>query len=416
MRWLPGSSSVETWLLRKILNATGGAPVRLVLGDGEGVSPPGASPVATVAIHNRPALFRLLLDPQIGFGDGYADGSIEVDGDLVDFLETVYRSWPSLQSASWVTRLTARWSERLRVNNPRASRNNVHHHYDLNTAFYQRWLDQQLVYTCAYFPTPSATLEEAQIAKMDHICRKVQLQPGETVVEAGCGWGALALHMARRYGVRVKAFNLSHEQIVLARQRARQEGLSDVVEFIEDDYRNIAGRFDVFLSVGMLEHVGISQYVELGKVIHRTIGASGRGLLHFIGRNQPAPLSGWIRKRIFPGGYVPTLGEAMEVLKPWDFSVCDVENLRLHYAKTLEHWLARFERSAPQVSAMFDSRFLRAWRLYLAGSLVAFRVGTMQLFQITFAGPECRRIPWTRAHLYTAGSRQQEPKWMHSMS
>jgi cyclopropane-fatty-acyl-phospholipid synthase len=287
----------------------------------------------------------------------------------------------------------------------------------LKTDFYQRWLDPQLVYTCAYFPTPSTGLELAQIAKMDHVCRKIQLQPGETVAEAGCGWGALALHMARNYGVRVKAFNLSHEQIVYARQRARQEGLGDKVEFIEDDYRSISGVFDVFVSVGMLEHVGLSQYQELGRVIHRTIGASGRGLLHFIGRDSPAQLSPWITRRIFPGAYAPTLREALQVLEPWNFSVWDVENLRLHYAKTLEHWLDRFERSAKQVSAMFDEEFARAWRLYLAGSLVAFRAGTLQLFQVTFAGSQCQRIPWTRAHLYTDPQTQkQEPTWMHAAS
>jgi cyclopropane-fatty-acyl-phospholipid synthase len=307
--------------------------------------------------------------------------------------------------------------EHFHANTPRRSRDNVHHHYDLRTDFYQRWLDPELVYTCAYFPTPSATLEEAQFAKMDHVCRKLQLQPGETVAEAGCGWGALALHMARHYGVRVKAFNLSHEQIVFARQRARQEGLSQQVEFVEDDYRNIAGRFDAFVSIGMLEHVGLSQYAELGRVIHRSISSSGRGLLHFIGRNYPAPLSAWIRKRIFPGAYPPTLRQAIELLEPWDFSVCDVENLRLHYAKTLEHWLARFEHSSEQLTEMFDDRFVRTWRIYLAGSLVAFRVGTMQLFQVTFAGSQCRRIPWTRAYLYQAGQPQaQEHTWTNVMS
>jgi cyclopropane-fatty-acyl-phospholipid synthase len=306
--------------------------------------------------------------------------------------------------------------QRLRANTPRRSSNNVHHHYDLRTDFYQRWLDSQLVYTCAYFPTPEATLEEAQIAKMDHVCRKLQLTPGESVVEAGCGWGALALHMARHYGVRVKAFNLSHEQIVFARQRARQEGIDSQVEFIEDDYRNVSGRFDVFASVGMLEHVGLSCHADLGRVIHRSIGESGRGLLHFIGRNRPEPFSAWIRKQIFPGAYAPALGEAVEILEPWNFSVCDVENLRLHYAKTLEHWLERFERAAQQVSAMYGAIFVRAWRLYLAGSLVAFRTGTLQLFQITFTGPECRRVPWTRAHLYEPGARERQPQWMHAMS
>jgi len=417
MSILPSSSAIERWLLHRILNATGYPPIRLAIKDGVSVSPSGPPPVGTLVFPDRVTLLKTVLHPEIGFGEGYADGKIQVEGDLVAVLEAAYRSWPGPASRGWFARLKPGWVERFQMNSPRRSRANVHHHYDLNTEFYQRWLDPELVYTCAYFPTPSASLEEAQTAKMDHVCRKLQLQPGESVVEAGCGWGALALHMAKHYGVRVKAVNLSHEQIVYARQQARQQGLDDKVEFIEDDYRNISGRFDVFASIGMLEHVGIQQYDAMGRVIQRTIGKRGRGLLHFIGRNFPAPLSPWIRKRIFPGAYVPTLREAVQVLEPWDFAVCDVENLRLHYAKTLEHWLERFERSISQISPMFDAPFVRAWRLYLAGSLVAFRVGTLQLFQMTFAGSECSRIPWTRAHLYEAGEPQEQgPKWMHAMS
>jgi cyclopropane-fatty-acyl-phospholipid synthase len=410
---VPGSSSVERWLLRKILRATGQAPIRIVLGSGDAISLTSDSPVATVTIRDLNTLIRLLLNPEIGFGDGYAEGAIEVEGDLVDFLDAAYRAWPELRAGGWLTKLMSRWH----ANTLPRSRENARRHYDLTTDFYERWLDPQLVYTCAYFPAPSSSLEEAQIAKMDYVCRKLQLRPGESVLEAGGGWGALALHMARHYGVDVKAFNVSHEQTVFARQRAKREGLTGRVEFIEDDYRNASGHFDAFMSVGMLEHVGKENYPELGAVIHRTLGPSGRGLLHFIGRNRPAPLSAWIRKRIFPGAYPPTLLEAMEILEPWDLSVCDVENLRLHYAKTLEHWLERFERSSQQLSSTFDSAFVRAWRLYLAGSLIAFRVGTLQLFQITFAGRQCQRIPWTRAHLYEVPEpRRQEAKWTHVMS
>jgi len=412
-----GSASAERWLLERILIAMGRPPFRLVLGNVEAISRSAGSPIGSIIFHDRQSLFRMLVNPQLGFGDGYSEGTIRVEGDLLAMLEAVYRAWPATGACNWFTKLTSHWMERWEANTPRRSRENVHHHYDLKTDFYQYWLDPQLVYTCGYFPTPSTTLEDAQIAKMDYVCRKLQLQPGESVVEAGCGWGALALHMARHYGVRVKAFNLSHEQIIVARQRARQEGLTGKVEFYEDDYRNISGNFDVFVSVGMLEHVGVSNYPELGKVIHRSIGSTGRGLLHFIGRNRPAPLSPWISKRIFPGAYSPTLGEVREVLEPWDYSICDVENLRLHYAKTLEHWLDRFERSAQQISAAFDPKFVRAWRLYLAGSLIAFKAGTLQLFQITFAGADCQRIPWTRAYLYeNQQARQEQPIWTPSMS
>ena len=227
-------------------------------------------------------------------------------------------------------------------------------------------------------------------------------------MEAGCGWGALALHMARHYGVTVRAFNISHEQIQFARARARQEGLEEQVEFVEDDYRNIHGSFDVFVSVGMLEHVGPEHYKQFGRVIHRTVGDEGRGLLHFIGRNRPLPLQPVDSQAHLPGGSVPTIREAMDIFEDRNYSVLDVENLRLHYAKTLEHWLDRFERSADVVEKEFGTEFVRAWRVYLAGSMAAFRMGTLQLFQIVFCGRDCRKIPWTRAHLYAEAAKRRE--------
>ena len=375
--------------------------------------------MATVAIHDHRTLAGLMLDPEVAFGEAYSDGRIRVEGDLVAFLEAVYRSMASAPaSRSWYSRLASKAMRLLQTNTLSGSRHNIHQHYDLGNEFYKLWLDRNLVYTCAYFPKPSASLEEAQAAKMDYVCRKLQLQPGETVVEAGCGWGALALHMARNYGVSVRAFNVSHEQIAYARERARAEHLDHHVEFIEDDYRNVSGRFDVFVSVGMLEHVGVEHYRELGDIIHRSVGESGRGFLHFLGRNHPAPLSRWIRKRIFPGAFVPTLKQALGgVLEPWSFSIQDVENLRWHYAKTVEHWLQRFESSRRQVEAMYDSRFVRTWRLYLAGSLAAFRTGSLELFQIVFTGSRCRPISWTRDRLYAGRKSEiEEGTWTHAMS
>jgi cyclopropane-fatty-acyl-phospholipid synthase len=196
----------------------------------------------------------------------------------------------------------------------------------------------------------------------------------------------------------VRAFNISSEQIAYARALARAEGLVDRVEFVEEDYRTIVGDCDVFVSVGMLEHVGAPDYPTLGRVMDRLLTRNGRGLLHFIGRNQVSPLNPWIRKRIFPGAYAPTLGEVFEhVLEPHAFSVLDVENLRLHYAKTLEHWRRRFDGASGVVATMFDETFVRAWRLYLAGSQAAFSTGSMQLFQVLFARGTTNAVPWTRA-------------------
>jgi cyclopropane-fatty-acyl-phospholipid synthase len=411
------TSRIEKWLLQAIGNSIGNAPVRFLVGGSEEAVPSETKPVATVFIPDWKTLAWMAFNPEVVFGDGYTDGRIRVNGDLASLLETVCRSMQNAKTKGVWSSVFSRWLQRTQANTLRGSARNIHHHYDLTADFYKLWLDSRLVYTCAYFPDPSTTLEEAQVAKMDYVCRKLHLQPGEKVVDAGCGWGALALHMARHYGVAVKAFNISKEQILFARERARAQQLSHLVEYIEDDYRNISGKFDIFVSVGMLEHVGAENYEKLGRVIHRTIGDSGRGLLHFIGRNQERPFSPWIRKRIFPGAYVPPLRQVTEMFEPWDYSVLDIENLRLHYARTLEHWLTRFERSSDTVAKMFGPEFVRAWRLYLAGSLAAFRSGDLQLFQVVFAGSECRQLPWTRADLYASQMRLvKESKWIHVMS
>jgi cyclopropane-fatty-acyl-phospholipid synthase len=417
---MPGqnkSSRIDQWLLQKIYRAAGQPAVRLVLRNSAEVSPRVAPAVASIVIQDRKTLLRLLLDPEVEFGDAYSEGRITLEGDLISALEILYPSLPQAERQSWYVKLVSKSMEYVQRNSLGGSRRNIQRHYDLNTDFYRLWLDPQLVYTCAYYPSRDATLEEAQAAKLDYVCRKVQLQPGERVVEAGCGWGALALHMAKNYGVTVRAFNVSCEQVLAARQRAKELGLSQRVEFIEDDYRNISGECDAFISVGMLEHVGREHYRDLGSIIHRTLAKTGRGLLHFIGRNHPRPFSTWTRKRIFPGAYAPALGEVMQVFEPWDLSVLDVENLRPHYAKTLEHWLARFEKSEQQIGEMFSPEFMRAWRLYLAGAVAGFRAGTLQLFQIVFARTACERIPWTRAHLYTKEQHEeQENKWMYATS
>jgi cyclopropane-fatty-acyl-phospholipid synthase len=254
-----------------------------------------------------------------------------------------------------------------------------------------------MVYTCAFFPSPAASLEEAQLAKLERVCRKLRLRPGESVVEAGAGWGSLALHMAERCGVRVRAFNVSAEQTQWAREQARARGLADRVEFVEEDWREIRGRYDAFVSVGMLEHVGRSRYEDLGRVIERCLAPDGRGLLHFIGHQRPIPMNAWLEHHIFPGAYIPALSEALTVLESQPLAVVDVENLRRHYALTLEHWLERFEKAAPRVRAMADERFVRTWRLYLASSLASFRSGWCQLYQLLFARRDDTRLPWTRA-------------------
>ena len=391
---------IERWALQKLLALLGNPGFQFVLWNGEKVPDSGPTTGRSVHIHDRPTLWRLVINPELHFGDAFSRGRLDVEGDLVDFLESVYPDIPMPEGPPRLARKLTQWYNRARSNTLAGSRSNIAHHYDLGNDFFGLWLDEEMVYTCAYFPSPTLTLEQAQRAKMDYVCRKLRLQPGETVIEAGCGWGSLARHMAREYGVNVRAYNLSREQISYARQRAAAEGLGRQLEYIEDDYRTITGQCDVFVSVGMLEHVGHSNYRGLGAIIDRCLAPKGRGLIHSIARDQPYPMNAWIERRIFPGSYPPTLREIMEIFEPWGLSVQDVENLRLHYAKTLEHWLARFDAHREDVSANFDSTFYRAWRLYLAGSLAAFNTGWLQLFQVVFTRSGNNDIPWTRNRLY----------------
>ena len=393
-----GATALERWLLRSMMTALPGAGYAVVLWDG---SSAGEDTGLRVRIRDRAALWQVIRDPAIHFGDLYSLGRIEVEGDLVTFLERTYAALQAGRSARdspwW--RL---WSEAAPGSRSiAAARDNIHRHYDLGNDFYALWLDREAMqYTCAYFPEAGMSLEAAQRAKMDHVCRKLRLRPGMRVIEAGCGWGGLALHMAREYGVQVRACNISREQIGFATERARDAGLSDRVTFVEDDYRNIGGECDAFVSVGMLEHVGPENYRALGEVIDRCLAPQGLGLIHTIGRNRPEAMNGWIERRIFPGAQPPSLGEMAAIFEPCGFSVLDVENLRLHYAETLRHWMWRYLAAIDEVRAARDAHFARAWQLYLAGSLAAFTTGCMQLFQVLFARAGNNELPRTRRHLY----------------
>ena len=392
------SRNYERYLLRRMLDAMGSPRFAVALWDGFKISPKGAAPVATVNIHSRSALNQLLRQGDMGFGDAFSNGGVSVEGDLVAMLVAAFTVPEPTGIAAVVKNLQQR---KPRANTKDGSRQNIHHHYDIGNDFYRLWLDKEMQYTCAYFPEDELTIEAAQQAKMDHVCRKLQLRPGDRVAEAGCGWGGLARHMALNYGAKVSSWNVSAEQVQYARDRAKAEGYDDRVTYVLDDYRNIRGEYDAFVSVGMLEHVGLDNYTELGGVVDRCLTQNGRALVHTIGRNRPRLMNAWIEKRIFPGAYPPTLKEMMEIFEPNRFSVLDVENLRLHYAKTLAHWLARYDASDEQVQAEFGEDFTRAWRLYLAGSQAAFLAGGLQLFQVVFTRERNNELATSRRHLYS---------------
>src|SRR5512139_3415038 len=390
-----------SWLTRRLLAAAGDPPVALRLWMGRVVTTASEPVVATFAIDAPSTLLRFVLDPQLQFGQLYAEGRMRlVQGDLVAALTMIFRLGRGGGGAEPLPARLAALLRRARPNTPAGSRRNVHAHYDIGNDFYRLWLDPGLAYTCAYFETPAMALEAAQRAKFDLVCRKLRLRPGDEVIAAGCGWGGFALHAAAHYGVRVRAYNISVEQLALARERAAQTGLADRVQFIEDDYRNITGSCDAFVSIGMLEHVGVENYPLLGRLVARLLRPAGCGLIYSIGRLDPRPMNAWMQRHIFPGARIPSLSEMTRLFEPAGLAVHDVENLRPHYARTLALWRQAFDAHEAEVERMYDARFVRLWRLYLAGSEAGFRSGEMQLFQVLFAPPDSQRVPETRADLY----------------
>jgi len=398
----PAASRLALAVARRLHRALGASDVRFELCDGGAVGPARAQAVATLRFGDAWAPLALALDPDFALGELYAKGRIAIDGSLIDFLSRT-------DTTTSRGGLTGAVHRALRFGAPAGWRQalgraagNARHHYDVGNGFYALWLDERMVYTCAYFAQPALSLEQAQLAKLDHVCRKLRLRPGQRVLELGCGWGALAIHMASHYGAEVRAFNVSHEQLSWAREQAAKQGVGSRVEFVLDDYRNAHGRFDALASVGMLEHVGPRHYEELGRVVDRTLAPDGLAFVHTIGRSQPQPLNRWVATRIFPNAHPPALSEMMRIFEPNGFAVLDVENLRLHYERTAQHWLARFQRAWPEIVTRVPEETARAFELYLAGTVAAFRCGWMCLYQVVFARAKSDAAPWTRADLYEA--------------
>ncbi len=400
-------TQLDRWLVRKMVDVVGNPPVRISLWDGIEVTPRCENPVATMVYCDRGALFKTILDPELHWGDLYCSGRVIFEGDMARFMQDIFLGISAKDNISRLRKAVLWLGHRSVFNSFDQAKENIHHHYDIGNAFYKLWLDQEVMqYTCAYFPHDNMTLEQAQLAKLHHVCRKLDLKPGDSVVEAGCGWGGLARFMAKNYGVKVTAYNISKEQLKYARQCAEEEGLSEQVEFVLDDYRNIRGKFDVFVSVGMLEHVARADYQELGQVIHSCLKKEGRGLIHSIGRIVSGPMNAWIERRIFPGACPPTLSEMMQVFEPNNLATYDVENIRLHYSKTLQMWSERFEQHKDEITEMMDEEFVRAWSLYLYGSLAAFNVGELQVFQVVFGHVENNSIPRSRHYIYEVDKKQ----------
>ncbi|MBC6406606.1 MAG: class I SAM-dependent methyltransferase [Rhodobacteraceae bacterium] len=371
----------------------------LQLGDGSGTP---------VAVHLRdPSLPRkFILNPELAVGEAYMDGTMTIEGDDLHGLISIgIRNW-SLGKGHGVESLMAPLMKPLKYrNSARMARRNAAHHYDLSGALYALFLDADRQYSCAYFRDASLSLEEAQSAKKQHIARKLCLhRPDLRVLDIGCGWGGMALTLARDFGARVVGITLSDEQRQVAQQRVAKAGLADRVEIRLQDFRAITERFDRVVSVGMFEHVGARYYRRFFQGVHDMLTDDGVALIHSIGNcSSPGRTSPWIAKYIFPGGYIPSLSEVSRAIEREQLFTTDIEVWRLHYAETLRHWYDRFMANIDRVREIYDERFCRMWRFYLVASELTFRLNWQVVFQIQLARRQ-DAVPLTRDYLYGQAS------------
>jgi len=367
-----------------------------------------AAPDLDVAIRLKSnwTIFKLLAHPYLYIGETFMSGELAMEkGAVSDLLDLIGRN-ANLRAEKRRVPIHHRalyilgWAQQ--INSPRSARGNIHRHYDFSERLYRAFLDPDLQYSCAYFRTPNATLQEAQEAKKKHIAAKLSLQPGQKVLDIGCGWGGLALHLARAADVEVLGVTLSTEQLRVARQRALDCGLDKRVRFELIDYRAVRGAFDRIVSVGMFEHVGKPQYGEFFAAIGRLLERNGVALVHAIGRMRgPGVTSAWIRRHIFPGGYIPALSEVAPVIERAGLWLTDLEVLRLHYAQTLRLWRERFLRNRASLSDLYDERFLRMWEFYLAASEMTFRHFGFMVFQAQLSR-DIAAVPLTRDYMAEA--------------
>jgi cyclopropane-fatty-acyl-phospholipid synthase len=357
----------------------------------------------TVRLTDRRVGFDILKSPSLGVGEAYMDGRLIIeDGTILDLLEMVQESnrWEDGSEAKALGRDLKRLLRKLKRNDPTRSRRNVAHHYDLSDELYELFLDDDKQYSCAYFTTPDNSLEQAQADKKAHIAAKLDLKPGQRVLDIGCGWGGMALYLHKVAGVDVLGITLSEHQLKIARQRAAAAGVSNRVKFELIDYRLVRDRFDRIVSVGMFEHVGRKHYNEFFAKCRELLKPDGVMLLHTIGE-LGEPASGpdpFTDKYIFPGYHLPSLSEMVTASERVRLIASDVETLRLHYAYTLRHWLEQATKARKQIEALYDERFFRMWEFYLAGGIVMFESGAACNYQIQYIRDR-NAVPITRDYM-----------------
>jgi cyclopropane-fatty-acyl-phospholipid synthase len=363
----------------------------------------GLGPLLGVRLADRAAERQLLLNPALFFGECYMDGRLTITkGSLYEIIELGSKNLIELKDMPWVKAM-----EHARVafrglhqrNDRRRARKNVATHYDNDPRLYELFLDRDLQYSCAYFEHPGQSLDDAQTAKKRHIAAKLLFDSDMTALDIGCGFGGMALYLAGVAGARMTGVTLSEDQFAVATRRSMESGLEDRITFRLQDYRDVHEKFDRIVSVGMFEHVGVARYDEFFQTVRRQLKDDGVMLLHSIGRNStPSATNPWIRKYIFPGGYIPSLSEVLPAIERAGLYVTDIEILRLHYAETLRAWRERFAANRAEAARIHDERFCRMWEFYLAGSETSFRIDGHMVFQIQLAKRQ-EAVPLTRGYI-----------------
>jgi cyclopropane-fatty-acyl-phospholipid synthase len=378
------------------LRVTTASGTVFIFGDGTG------SPIA-IRFLTREAERGVLIDPELRFGEAYMDGTIVVEeGSIADVLGIVLGQCtegrpPRWARPQWLYRYLRRRLSQF--NRRQRAQRNVAHHYDLDEQLYALFLDADRQYSCAYFETPDQSLDDAQLAKKRHLAAKLLVGDGQRVLDIGCGWGGLALYLAETSSAHVTGVTLSQEQLKFAQRRVAEKGLARAVDFRLQDYREVAGRFDRIVSVGMFEHVGVGFYDDFFRTSARLLDDDGVMLLHAIGRSEgPNVTNPWIAKYIFPGGYIPALSEVLPAVERAGLLVTDIEILRLHYAETLKNWRARFLAHRDTVARLYDARFVRMWEFYLASAEMAFREQAMMVWQMQITKRQ-GVVPMTRDYI-----------------
>ena len=343
----------------------------------------------------------IIKDPSLTLGEAYMTKKIDIEGSIQMVIESLYNNKESFlcNSDKYASLL------KMVTNNIKNSKKNIEFHYDIGNDFYKLWLDDTMTYSCGYFKSKDDTLTVAQKNKVEHIIKKLDLKAGETLLDIGCGWGELIISAAKQYKVKAMGITLSSEQLAKVNERIKNEGLSDLLEVQLVDYRELKDRkFDKIVSVGMLEHVGQDHLSEYFEAIDNLLNNNGVSLLHCITAINAGGNNTWINKYIFPGGYVPAITELINCMSERNFDVVDVENLRMHYGRTLEHWEENFENALPKIRKTKDETFIRMWRLYLNACAASFNCGNINIHQFLFNKGVNNDLQWTRDYMYKAHS------------